>query len=554
MSQLGEATATTSIPEENKDEIEKKKLKIRFSLFFDGTLNNRNNISERERHETSTEDKKDVYISEGDGGANSYDNGRTNIAIMEPHLLNKTDKKEETGYDYVFKIYIEGQGTFNTGDTNRGMLDGKVGDSLKGFAMGSGDSGVDSRARKGISEALTSLTQYLDEKSPDTYLIEKIEVDVFGFSRGAATARRSIFLMLDQQWTDTIPLDVKIRLLGYQEITPKEVEVICAGVYDTVVSVNGSQYSYWSENKLNQRAIALATKSLHLAAAEEHRQDFPLHKINSAISAGRGKQYYLPGVHSDVGGSYNQANDLLAEKNESETTITKIVLEAGDYKKMLEKCAALKEGGLNAVVEPTEFAGKGRGGEGATTGAATKGKLVELRTIVGSEKMRTNSEVDRVINTGRWPNLIKDKEWLIAQGWYKEKEIKAHVSVWSNEENDRWGSLVVNRRDIRSAYSCIPLKLMAEFAVESGIKIEKKLEKNAENILKNETELHALEAAIRKHISEKGNNSSPNDWINDRSEEMKFIRNRHMHFSAKEALGYYARFSQDKRERYYYDA
>src|SRR5690606_21634656 len=258
MTQIGEAIAALFGMDEPKKKIKKEKLKIRFSLFFDGTLNNRTNIEEREQFEmgiTTT-----TYKKNGDGGSNSYDNGRTNIAIMEPHVPIKKDQKSATGYDYVFKIYIEGQGTFN-----------RESDSGLGYSMGAGESGVFSRARQGINKALVDLQKYLENKSPENYMIEKIDVDVFGFSRGAATARHSIFLVTDKWWEQSLPLDARIRFLGYEEITDKNIEVKFAGVYDTVVSVNASQYSYWSDDKLNQRAVAKATKAIHLAAAEEHR-------------------------------------------------------------------------------------------------------------------------------------------------------------------------------------------------------------------------------------------------------------------------------------------
>lgn len=45
-------------------------------------------------------------------------------------------------------------------------------------------------------------------------------------------------------------------------------------------------------------------KVVHLASAEEHRDQFSLHNIKSALDKGTGEEYYLPGVHSDVGGGY----------------------------------------------------------------------------------------------------------------------------------------------------------------------------------------------------------------------------------------------------------
>ncbi|MDF3011959.1 MAG: hypothetical protein K0Q78_163 [Cellvibrio sp.] len=532
MTQIGEAIAALFGMDEPKKKIKKEKLKIRFSLFFDGTLNNRTNIEEREQFEMGTTTKP--YKENGDGGSNSYDNGRTNIAIMEPHVPIKKDQKSETGYDYVFKIYIEGQGTFN-----------RESDSGLGYSMGAGDSGVFSRARQGIDKALAELREYLRKYPPEEFEIEKIDVDVFGFSRGAATARHSIFLVTDKYWEQSLPLDARIRYLGYEEITDKNIEVKFAGVYDTVVSVNASQYSYWSDNKLNQRAIDRATKSIHLAAAEEHRIDFPLHTIKSAKTKGTGKEYYLPGVHSDVGGSYNLANEKLLDKGVENSTI-KTVITAGSYNKMkAEKASLIKQGVFTEeqlVIEVTS-----RGGRG---GVPLEGKLVEVRKLKGKEYMRSSSEVERIINDGYTTRLVEDRDWLISQGWYKKDEIRIEITGY-DEAFQAYGNLIVNRRNIKSAYSNIPLKVMAKFARENKIEINPKLEDKANIILNKEPDLLRLESRINSYIGSVGNNSKPEDWLNDKG--IKHIRHDHLHMSCKMAIGYNPRFKKGKRLRYYYE-
>ena len=531
MTQLGEAIAALFGMDEPKKKITKEKLKIRFSLFFDGTLNNRTNIEEREQFEMGT--TTTPYKKNGDGGNNSYDNGRTNIAIMEPHVPIKKDQKSATGYDYVFKIYIEGQGTFN-----------REGDSGLGYSMGAGESGVFSRARQGINKALVDLQKYLEKKSPENYMIEKIDVDVFGFSRGAATARHSIFLVTDKWWEQSLPLDARIRFLGYEEITDKNIEVKFAGVYDTVVSVNASQYSYWSDDKLNQRAIAKATKAIHLAAAEEHRIDFPLHTIKSAKSKGTGKEYYLPGVHSDVGGSYNLANLTLLDKGIENGTI-KTVITTGSYNKMkAEKASLIKQGVFTEEQLVIDVTAKGRGG------VPIQGKLVEVRKLKGKEYMRTSSEVDRVINEGYTTRLVEDRDWLIAQGWYRKDECRIEITGY-DEAFQSFGKLIVNRKNIKSAYSNIPLKIMAKFARENKIEINPKLDDNANVILSKEPDLLRLESRINSYIGSVGNNSKPEDWLSDKG--IKNIRHDHLHMSCKMAIGYNPRFKKGKRLRYYYE-
>jgi Uncharacterized alpha/beta hydrolase domain (DUF2235) len=482
---IGLAIAIANELAKPKKEVKKEKLKIRFSLFYDGTNNNRNNILAREKAEinmkpaaSDEQSKKELAAyKEHGGGDSSYDNGRTNIANMEPLVMPTQD-----GYDHYFKIYIEGQGTENL-----------VGDSsIKGKGLGSFGTGIASKAENGVREAVLQLQEFLKTKPPEEFEIEKIDVDVFGFSRGAAAARHSISLMLEWLEPDTIlpnrPLYKRIRVHGY-DMSKKMVEIKFAGLYDTVVSVNGSQLNYWADNKLNQRAVALATKSVHLCAAEEHRLDFPLHTIKSAINKGKGKEYYLPGVHSDVGGSYNLGNDL------------------------------------------------------------------------NKEPMRTSSEVNRIINSGAGFILDIDRDRLIEAGWYKPNEIKKHSFAV--------GYLEVNRKNIKSAYCNIPLKLMAKLATENGIKFRPNLNQRANQILSKEPDLKSLEASINSYVAKMGaSGSKPEDWIEDariHHNSLKFpmtsIRHDHFHMSSKTTAltvfnpGFTPRFTAilGKRRRYYYD-
>ncbi len=315
MSQLGESNTKNKKDDRVNPDPKKESVKIRFALFFDGTLNNRKNIEAREQAELGN--APESYQENGDGGPNSYDNGRTNIAIMEPHVL------VDTAYDYSFKIYIEGQGTFD-----------EKSDSGRGYSMGSGESGVSNRASQGIERATQKIVKFLKGFPAAKNTINKIDIDVFGFSRGAATARNCIYQILSWgvgyggEFDEERLTNLNYFLLEKDYILwPKAIEVKFAGLYDTVLSVNASQYMWGLGNALNQRAVARATKSIHLAAAEEHRQDFPLHRIDSAKAKGTGEEYYLPGVHSDVGGSYNQANNILIKRGAKKASYKQVLKE-----------------------------------------------------------------------------------------------------------------------------------------------------------------------------------------------------------------------------------
>lgn len=124
--------------EERKDD--KKGVKVRCIMLFDGTMNNKTNIQSRidrdEFYKASISRWKKIKhgvasvfsdnVSPLTGGT-SYENGFTNIATLDKHI--KTDPAN--GYDLIIKIYTEGAGT----------IDNK-GDKTLGYGMGVGRAGV----------------------------------------------------------------------------------------------------------------------------------------------------------------------------------------------------------------------------------------------------------------------------------------------------------------------------------------------------------------------------------------------------------------------------
>jgi len=292
-------TSQSAGPEEAEPKPEKKQpIKIRCSLFFDGTCNNRNNTDARtgkldaegksnydkyvaNKEQKAAEEQKNKDAPTGKGDA-SYENDYTNIATLEPAVWPDASEANE----YFIKVYTEGPGTV----INYGR------DNSRGYAFGSGDeAGVKSKVLSGILEAVSKI-QGIDGIRPNQKYIEKLVLDVFGFSRGAAAARYCIHqLIIDEN----IPIKKRIELLGYEV---REVEICFAGLFDTVASYNLGQMTHTDNWVLKLKSVQHAKAVLHLAAAEEYRNNFPLHNIDSA--GGKGKQYFLPGVHSDVGGSY----------------------------------------------------------------------------------------------------------------------------------------------------------------------------------------------------------------------------------------------------------
>ncbi len=484
--------------EETEEEVEKKPKKIRIALFFDGTLNNRTNIEAREK---GTEH----YLDNTEPGS-SYENGRTNVAIMETHVT----KAIPEGYDYFESAYRPGQGTFDL-----------EGDSLWGFAMGAGDSGVPSRAKSGVQQAISIISGIKREIfNPEKNYIEKLTIDVFGFSRGAATARYAIFQILKAKKN----LHIRLKNLGF-DIEKEAVEVGFAGLYDTVLSYMASQKFKSSRNKLEQTAHQDAKKVVHLAAADEHRKDFPLHNIASSNANG-GEEYFLPGVHSDIGGSYNLADE---EKIKAETDEAKkqalIMLTTSESLTINKGSLAEIEADKTWLIEQGWYKAANNGRNDPATQQKTREKVKELEKQ-GMQKI-----------------TIKDGEFTTSL-FYRPRGRRMKLSF-------AYATLSVERTGINSGYANIPLKIMADFVKkEPKLTLDPEMHDRADAVIA-KCNLGDLEKELVSYVGKKPD-SKPEDWLDN--ETIKKYRHNQLNFSAYRAIGYAPRFSNGKRKRFIYEA
>ena len=280
MTQMGESSASATIKEELIEDKTVERIKVRLSVFFDGTLNNRTNTDLLNILKKEAEDDgkklsdKELYKFAKSGS--SYGSDYTNVAKMERYIEITNDKE----YQKKMAIYIEGPGT-----------DDKKRDKFFGYAFGMGRSGISKKVKIGIVKAVDKI---LNNRDGDTaVIIEKLTIDVFGFSRGAAAARYFIHKSLLSDETIKVGLEEQGCQLD-------RVDVNFAGLYDTVSS-HGIYYAN-DVSDLMQHAISRAETVVQLAAADEHRERFSLTTIHSAHN---GLEIFLPGVHSDIGGSYN---------------------------------------------------------------------------------------------------------------------------------------------------------------------------------------------------------------------------------------------------------
>ena len=398
---VGESSYEENIPEESVD--------ITIGVFFDGTLNNKDNTKARWAYEKADKTKrlsqeaqayKNAIDTIEEGLRDSYENDLSNVARMEGAY-----KEVKSGKILQGKTYVEGIGSITYGA-----------DDEDGMGLGTGPTGVPKKVEKGCVDAAKKVFQLF--KKSRKKKINTLQIDVFGFSRGAAAARNfvhEITRQIDHPRTifddddkaeksakeDTYytveygELGVQLETKGLTKI--RRLTIRFVGLYETVASYGYVHYNDTADLHLNsirkprvQNYTTRMYKTRHvfqLVAQDEHRENFVITNIRSAAS--NGVEKFIPGVHSDIGGGYTD--------NAKESNL--VLYEAGTF----------------------------------------------------TWKARKKAEHIR--------------DFLIEQGWYKPLELTI-------DNND---NLVLNRVVKSKKYSYIPLHIMVEYAMKKNLLFEKEL-------------------------------------------------------------------------------
>ncbi len=290
-------TAPASVSDTDHEEIiPDEYVNVIVGVFFDGTLNNRKNVEagiEYKKGVAGDAVKASKYIEPEPDDGNSYTNDYSNISRGEPAYKKISEEKIKQ-----VSIYVEGIGTEDYED-----------DSTWGKSMGKGATGVKGKVKKSCELIANTIAKIGVDK------IDRLQIDSFGFSRGAAAARNFVFEISQKKKDpkETLSMGVygpsgKKYTEDYGELGEKiaakgiivrqKIRSRFVGLYDTVPS-----FGYVHRNdtaQLNLKAISASASVLQLAADDEHRANFRLTNINSA----GGVEKFLPGVHSDIGGGY----------------------------------------------------------------------------------------------------------------------------------------------------------------------------------------------------------------------------------------------------------
>ncbi|KEZ67130.1 hypothetical protein C5I_0133170, partial [Pseudomonas syringae pv. syringae FF5] len=130
---------------------------------------------------------------------------------------------------------------------------------------------------------------------------------VFGFSRGAASARHLVNEILKQRSGMLEPIleSRKARLSDSFSWSNGSVRLKVIGLFDTVAAI-GSFKDMGNTRDASNRRVNLylppgcAQQVLHLVARDESRRNFALNSVRPVWP----REIVLPGAHSDIGGGY----------------------------------------------------------------------------------------------------------------------------------------------------------------------------------------------------------------------------------------------------------
>ncbi|WP_303813409.1 DUF2235 domain-containing protein, partial [Apibacter mensalis] len=320
-------------------------LQLTYGLFFDGTLNNRENTriwkkvrgidgygnpteEEIKIFEQYAQEKKFLSRKRTDKESTSYLNDFTNVA------------RKSMSCDEEYTIYVEGIGTQD-----------KKEDKLWGYALGRGETGIQGKVTNGCKYLAENIDEVFKKYVKESENINSIliTVDVFGFSRGAAAARYFAYNIqklaysakvkngryydhegkeVPQAWVKNgkLPrmgnLGTALLKMGFSHelIDNTFIHLRFLGIYDTVVSYDPDALllpNFKSKiSKLHLDELGRPQKIVHFTSLDEHREYFPLTRIKPGTNR---IERNFPGVHSDIGGSYSNytetgSENLLIEK------------------------------------------------------------------------------------------------------------------------------------------------------------------------------------------------------------------------------------------------
>ena len=244
---------------------------LRVGIFFDGTANNQfNSLQGQQRQEQG------LLIDPG----SSYGSAVTNIAKL--HQCYPAQSGFDPAGHAVTSLYISGIGTTT----------GAADTQFPGQTYGRGHTGVLGKAELARTRLTECLQHFVAQLPPNT--LSRLQLDLFGFSRGAAAARHFVNQINASAFTAQFALAADFAC-----------SIHFIGLFDTVAAMGGLED--WGDvaDDINPGLNLYlgpdcAQQVVQLSARDEQRRNFSLSRIAPQWPL----DIAVPGAHADVGGGY----------------------------------------------------------------------------------------------------------------------------------------------------------------------------------------------------------------------------------------------------------
>src|SRR5690554_2051966 len=470
---LMSASAAEGAKEDSSQE-PSPKIHLEVGLFTDGTMNNAANTQafkeqlEQEcliPYENNTISREECERRMGLMLGDSYANAASNVAKLWDLYIEEETEVEGTS-TYRFSIYAPGAGT-KTGDD----------DVLYSAATGMGEAGIVPQ----VTYAFSQLAQQAKDTFQDKP-INRLTLDLFGFSRGAAAARHAAH-EINQGESGLLA-----EILAQNHIPwPEMVEIRFVGLFDSVAAIVNPAAGDLSPHNNRNHPVKLyldpgkVGQAVHLTAAHEHRRNFALNSLRSRDGSlpANFREISLPGVHSDIGGGYgdSQREDVLLSPR---------LQVPRDRLRWPDK--TLQWDNLEA-----------------------KRKQVEAAGWIGPDNLPVRQSEQL-------------QAWPIDLGPEGPARLEIVIKRYNHPAPDGRVELVLRMlRQVRGEYSRVPLRLMHRLAVDNSVPLKKIPDRDDMNL---PTDLLSIHQQLQEQVS--GGEDTPSLSAND----LDLLLQRYIHYSA----------------------
>lgn len=457
-----------------------EQLEFTFGVFIDGTLNNKTNTELRRKYrnggvENLTDDQMAESVKRDEaeykklmkrgvpenpteyeqyligshrtymdkmGTDNSYSNDYTNVARMWKYC------------DKEYRIYVEGMGT-----------DDKQKDSQDGFAFGAGLTGVRAKVRKACEMASERINSEKKKRENVNKILTKITFDVFGFSRGAASARNFVhevnvkgsynakpFNMPDGYYpmnpysTNDFPVRKYRSAIGDADGLEVSSEILAEGKLPKMGHLG---YSILKNTDLTDKEIENITVVIRFVGIYDTVSSY-------GESGNRLGEYDAFGELKDDGFLLKATKEVISSHFNDDVEELQLN-NLGYFQKMIHFTAQDEHRKNFALTRINQIKDR-----------AIEKNLPGVHCDIGGAYENETEYKDEIETSNHEPlwklkNFMKD---LIAKGWFKDDQIEINNKFWNFMTSGLVYRKLSGTRYIKKEYSYIPLHFMEDYGKE----------------------------------------------------------------------------------------